>query len=280
MKKKKYLIETSAVLVAMGGSTADHRDEFQRTVADGALFTSLYIRKEFIRRWICYLIHLAFYRDQFGNLADAMDHANEAFSIRDVKTLNHFTTWYMRECGALTSRSGAKEIARLAVIMLQKFDRLFRSRTGNSCGCVIGGRALKVDFNVLFDTLGAFVKSFKFDGTCPVNKFLGLQNAGHGDRLLKDDAVRTQTEAGRNLEKIRAKKTTIDCFQCGKIGDAVVVLDQPGYSCLVHIDSDFDLLCPAAGRRHTLLASERAVARDRTAERGENRGGGASAHGR
>lgn len=139
---------------------------------------------------------------------------------------------------------------------------------------------MKVDFNVLFDTLGAFVKSFKFDGTCPVNKFLGLQNAGHGDRLLKDDAVRTQTEAGRNLEKIRAKKTTIDCFQCGKIGDAVVVLDQPGYSCLVHIDSDFDLLCPAAGRRHTLLASELAVARDRTAERGENRGGGASAHGR
>ena len=85
MKKKKYLIETSAVLVAMGGSTADHRDEFQRTVADGALFTSLYIRKEFIRRWICYLIHLAFYRDQFGNLADAMDHANEAFSIRECQ---------------------------------------------------------------------------------------------------------------------------------------------------------------------------------------------------
>ena len=42
MKKKKYLVETSAVPVAIGGSTAAHRDEFQRTVADGASMYSLY----------------------------------------------------------------------------------------------------------------------------------------------------------------------------------------------------------------------------------------------
>ena len=262
MKKNKYLIETSAVQVAIGGSTAAHREEFRRTVSDGVLFTSLYIRKEFIQRWICYFIDLAFCRDQSASLADAMDHANEAFGIRDVKTLNHFTTWFMREFGSLDSRTGAKEIARLAVIQLHKFDRLFQSRTGNSCGCAIGGKPLKVDFNDLLGTLGDFVRSFKSDSQCPINEFLGLQKRGRAARLLENDDVRTNTTAGKNLDKLKARNIAIDCVQCRKIGDVVIALDQPSFACLVHIDSAFEILCEAVGRRHTLLPSERAVARD------------------
>jgi hypothetical protein len=49
---KKYLVETSAVPVALGESTTRHSSHIAEATADGELWTSLYVRKEFIARWI------------------------------------------------------------------------------------------------------------------------------------------------------------------------------------------------------------------------------------
>jgi hypothetical protein len=68
MAKKKHLIETSAVPVALGESTPAHCAAFQEAVADGTQDTSVYIRKEFLHRWICYYIKMVFAVDQCGNL--------------------------------------------------------------------------------------------------------------------------------------------------------------------------------------------------------------------
>lgn len=262
MAKKKYLIETSAVPVALGESTPAHGEHFRDAVADGQSYTSVYIRQEFIRRWILYGIKMAFRIDHFQDLPSAMHHLNQEFSIRDVKTQNYLLAEMLRRKGSVHSgRDMAKEFARLAIAQLRKFDRQFSSRTSNSCKCKVGGKELKVDFNHLFDDLRAFRRLFDSVDDCEVNAFLGLSKSGKGARLLEVDGVQ-RTKAGENLAKLKAGDKWITCTQCARIGDAVIALDQPRSWYLVHIDKDFPILCKATGRQHKQILSERAVDTD------------------
>jgi len=73
-RKKKYLIETSAVSAALGESSSVHCAHFAETTADGSLHTSVYVRKEFILRWITKDIDLAFQIDHFDSVSDALYH--------------------------------------------------------------------------------------------------------------------------------------------------------------------------------------------------------------
>jgi hypothetical protein len=50
MPKTKYLVETSVVWPALGSSTTAHNQHFTAMVKGGSLWTSTYIRMEFIRR--------------------------------------------------------------------------------------------------------------------------------------------------------------------------------------------------------------------------------------
>ncbi len=262
MAKKKYLIETSAVPVALAESTPAHCRHFTDAVGDGQFYTSVYIRKEFIRRWIRECIRIAFNIDHFQDLPSAMHYLNQDFSIRDVKTQNYLFAEMLREKGSVHSgRDMAKEFARLAIGKLRKFDRKFARRTSNSCKCKIGGKELKVDFNNLFDDLRTFLRSVGVVDDCPVNAFLGLNKSGKGARLLQADRVE-ETKAGKNLAKLKGKEKWVTCKECATIGDAVIALDQPRSWCLVHIDQDFPILCKANGRQHKQILSERAVDRD------------------
>lgn len=256
--KKKYLIETSAVPVAMGGSTPAHCQHFISAIADGNLWTSIYIRQEFIRRWICDCIKMAFAVDHFQDLPSAMHYLNQEYG-RGPKTQNYLLAEMLRRLGNVHSgRDMAKEFARLAIWEVRKFDRQFRSRISNSCKCKVGGKELKVDFNHLFDDLRAFRRLFDPVDDCEVNAFLGLSKSGKGARLLAAEEVQ-ETKAGRQLAKLKDGRKRITCTQCARIGDAVIALDQPPSWCLVHIDHDFHVLCRATGRQNKPVLSERAV---------------------
>ncbi len=262
MAKKKYLIDTSAVPAALGESTPAHCQHFRDAVADGQSYTSIYIRQEFIRRWILYCIKMAFRIDHFQDLPSAMHHLNQEFSIRDVKTQNYLLAEMLRKKGSVHSgRAMAKEFGRLAVGQLKKFDREFARRTSNSCKCKVGGKELKVDYNQMFDDLLDFRRLFDPVDDCKVNDFLGLATTGKGARLLQKDRVE-ETKAGRQLAKLKAGKKSITCTQCRRIGDAVIALDQPPSWCLAHIDEDFSVLCKATGRQNKKILSERAVDND------------------
>ena len=69
--QRKYLIETSAIPPALGQSTPKHRQHFQENVTNGTLYTSYYIRMEFIRRWVFSGLRVAFAVEHFGRLDDA-----------------------------------------------------------------------------------------------------------------------------------------------------------------------------------------------------------------
>ena len=261
-KKTKYLIETSAIPVALGESTPRHCEHFNASVADGALFVSIYVRMEFIRRWIRDYIKLAALIDHFRNMADALDYVNQEFGIRRVKALNHLVSVVLRQEGeVLNTRAMAVEVARIAVAKLRQFDRDFVSRIPNTCGCRIGGKKLQVDFNVLFEDLRAFLRSMEVVHDCPVNDFLKLGKPGAAQRLLQHEKA-CKTDAGAALSKYHAAASHVTCKECQRIGDAVIALEQPNYCCLAHIDRAFNDLCEATGRQHKLILSQRAVEKD------------------
>jgi len=259
-KKRKYLIETSAVPAALGESTRSHCQHFAEAIADGTCWTSIYIRKEFIQVWIRQCIRMAFCVDHFEDVASAQYYLEQDYG-RGAKTGLHTLARFLQENDKIENvKAFAKELAHLAVVTLRRFDRQFQ-RTNNSCACRIGGSELKVDFNRLFEDLRRFLDSIDVVEDCPINSFLGLNKSGRATRLLGQPDVQ-KTISGKHLAKLCDAGRHITCRECQTIGDAVIVLDQPPSWCLVHIDKDFCILCKAANREQKLLPSLRAVEKD------------------
>jgi hypothetical protein len=144
------------------------------------------------------------------------------------------------------------------VVELRKFDRILKARTNNVCGCELGGKELRVDFNHVFEDAREFLEFFQSNPDCGVNSFLRLNSPGRAATLLAAEAV-LKTTSGAILAKYSERREEIDCRRCGSIGDAVIALEQGRPWCLAHIDRDFSILCEARGRTHKPIASLRAA---------------------
>jgi hypothetical protein len=118
---------------------------------------------------------------------------------------------------------------------------------------------LNIDFNHLWDDIRQFFQATRIVLDCPINQFMDFRPLGRASRLLSHPEVPTRTNSGAALEKVRASGKPITCRECGRIGDAVIALEQPRSMTLIHIDRDFDVLCDALERPHRWLPSERTV---------------------
>ena|SRR5258708_1376791 len=159
----KYLIETSALRPALGSPSHKHNMHFSEAVRDGKLYTSVYIRMEFIRHWVCYFIRAALYFAQCDTVANALYHLEQAFG-RGPKDALSMIQQHLTGCGSLSSETSAEEIASLALRFLDKFDRVFPSSITNSCKCQIGDTSPVVDYNSILQDLYDFHETF----TAPV----------------------------------------------------------------------------------------------------------------
>lgn len=261
-KKKRYLVETSAVRAAIAETTPRHSRHFLEVTNDGELSTSLYIRMEFIRRWICYYLAVALKVDFFNNVRDALSFESETFSPRDLKTLVHLVSVLYGNGKDVRGTEAAKEIIHIAVTTLHKFDRRFRSQTPNSCGCKRGGKALRPDFNNIFGDVREFLRAWASEKTCGLESFLDLRKPSKASKLLKINSVSEGTSSGKYLAKFKETGQPITCKECAKIGDIVIALEQHAAWCLVHIDSAFDALCKETGRPHIRIKSVKAIEED------------------
>jgi hypothetical protein len=247
-KKTKLIIETSCIPVALNESSDSHRVHFDKAIGDGEIWSSVYVRKEFIQRWIRTYIHVAFLINHYGTLDEALGYIEEDFSPRTIKTWMHALRGMLGQQGSLINqKAAAKEVGRMAILKLKKFDRLFRRRIDNSCGCRAGGKNLVVDHNSFFESLRRFVADIDDVKNCPVNEFLNFKNdRGPANMLLKDVAA-AETSAGKSLAKYAKIASEINCNRCSRIGDAVIAMEQPPSYQLVHIDGAFLYLCRASG---------------------------------
>jgi hypothetical protein len=257
-----FLVETSALEPALGNSTPRHVAHFQAEVA-GELRTSVYIRKEFLRRWFCDMVRLALTIAQCGSVADALSVVSQDFG-RGAKSALSAISRHLRDQGVIENEaSAAEEVASLAYRTLLLFDRCFPVRIPNDCHCQIGDRSPDVDCNHLLDDLQRFYADFVQPVLqCPINGYLDLGNPHSRAQMLIHHERAKKLDAVENLRKLAEKGTMITCRECGSIGDAVIALEQPPSACLVHIDRAFNTLCPALDREHKSLKSLLAIEKE------------------
>src|SRR3954451_22552720 len=85
MSKKKYLIETSAVRAALGDSSVAQNRHLAAEVEGGSLWSSVYLRMEYIRRWFCDMSRMDFTIVICSDISDALIVLEQDFKTRNVK---------------------------------------------------------------------------------------------------------------------------------------------------------------------------------------------------
>jgi hypothetical protein len=212
-KKLKLLIETSAVRAVLGDSTKDHVEHVKEQISGGKLWTSTYLRMEFIRRWFCDAVRIAFTIDQFRDVSDALVYLEQDFSPRNMKGNLAAMAKFLSNVGVMNnSVAAAKEMASVAVGWLRTFDLVFESRIPNTCHCQIGSKSPDVDYNRLFADLRTFYEEFLTPVTnCEVNNFLQLGNPRAKAVLLLADAKSMKLPVVRNLSDYRGAGVKITC---------------------------------------------------------------------
>jgi len=261
--KTKYLIETSAIRAAMQDTTPAHAAHFAQLTADGELWVSVYIRKEFIRRWVCDAARMAMTIAQCSTVDEALTILEQDFSIRSVKGTIATLASYLRERGQIfNTRAAAEEVASLALRKLKMFDKVFPSRVNNKCRCQAGTIGPNVDYNALLTELHVLYERFMATvRDCGVNSFLHFSRPRGSLLKLLNDAKVLALSVGQRLSQLQESGAWITCRECARIGDVIIALEQPSSWCLVHIDAAFNDLCQCLGTKHVALASVKAVAK-------------------
>lgn len=263
--RNKSLVETSAVRARVGPTTSRHREAFDEASDGAVLYTSAYVRMEFIRRWICTQIDMALTVSRFGSVAEAITYLEQEFSIRTVKAVLASLAEQLDATGAMgSSEAAAEELARTAFHWIRRFDRCFPSKIQNRSHCRRGGRELNCgSFETILDDLAVFHEEFSQPiSDCQVNQFLKLSDPRSAANKLRNAEACANLACMKNLEKYAAAGTHITCTECERIGDAVIALEQTKGFTLLHIDKSFDVLCEARGMPHQPIASLRAAERD------------------
>ncbi len=265
--KRKMIVETSCVRVALNETNDKHRKHFESQVSDSTLYTSVYIRMEVIRAWVKGFIEVAFRIEHYGSVDAALAEIEEDFAIRKVKLGIHVVRAILRESGSLgNQKAAAKEVVRLAVAKLKLFDRRFPGRINNACGCRIGAKDLVVDHNNVFVSLRQFMEATSNITDCAINEYLGFDSSRGRATMLLEHSGAAITKAGAHLAKYTQKNALIDCRRCSRIGDVVIAMEQPKSFELAHIDGAFNELCAATGRAHVAIKSARACANEASSE--------------
>ncbi|TWU06242.1 hypothetical protein Pla52n_19630 [Stieleria varia] len=259
-KKRKILVETSAVRSLVGPTTSKHRSLFQDRYRDSRVYSSVYIRMEYVRRWVCSMITIALAVSRHRSVPEALVYLEQDFSIREVKSYLACVAEVLGQCGAMNdTRAAAEEIGRCAFHWAERFDRLLGSQIQNRSRCMRGNNQLQItSFETLMDELAQFHIRFStpvFD--CDVNDFLKMDDPRSQCHRLLDSLTEKEVSCLKTLREYVEKKTCVTCTQCERIGDLVISLEQTKSYTLVHTDNSFSHLCDARGMPHEVLPSVR-----------------------
>lgn len=260
-KPAKFVLDTSVSMVAIGGSTPNHNVYFNEIVENGTLFVSVYVRMEFIRRWICTLIKNAMISDQSSSVKQALHYIEQDFSSRSVKvTLSALAEYWVNFSNASSAAELAEEFAHASVLLLKRFDETLTAKINNGSECQVGARPLKVDFNTLMSDLRDFYSEFTEEVLdCGVNDFVDMQDRRSRATRILDDKRSIKCTSAKNLDSIRSSENPITCKNCSTIGDVVIALEQPSKSHLLHTDRSFIEYCRVLGKPETYVESVAAV---------------------
>ena len=138
MSDLKLMIETSAVPPVLGFSNKPHNEYLKQLLVGSSLTTSVYVRMETIRVWVCDAIAFAELASQCSLVSDAINFWSHQFG-RKPKIVVQLWGWISAGNSEIRlSDNQVKEfvleVCHKALALMQMFDMKLASRTNNSCG--------------------------------------------------------------------------------------------------------------------------------------------------
>jgi hypothetical protein len=261
---RRYLIESSVVRPVLGfGSSAQAKEI--RTATDGAeLWSSTYLRMEFIRGVVCAMARMAAVVRNFDNCTQAFAYLSNDFSTRDVKVYAQVAGLLLDRSVPKTTAAWAETIASEALKILRRFDALLTRRIRNRSHCQIGGGKPEIDYNTLINDLNSYCRDFLVPvPDCEINAWLDLANSASDAPSLLKLLAEAKIASIDHMADMKMNKTHITCRECVRLSDAVIALEQPQSITLVYSDNSFNHLCPALNKPGLQIPS--AVAAERAA---------------
>jgi hypothetical protein len=234
--------------------------------------TTLYLRMEFLRRWIVTGIEIYHYaRRRKCSISQAITWYEQKFSTREVKiTLD----WAARYIQSVLDDPPSEPVERWGWIVLE-MARTYDMLLGKVSERVVTGCSRgRVQFNSSDMTLHEILSDFheRFGGTdhtCRLSEAVGSPELQPAFAMIANCDVsaypiRSQKGLAQlrdNVRELQGKDRVLTCNDCARIGDLLIALEQPPSWILYHVDDIFDALCAAFDRRHVKVRSIAAVGR-------------------
>lgn len=227
-------------------------------------FTSMYLRMEFLRRWIITGIEIYARAGLTKDIAETLNWFSHRFGSRENKIVLQWSAHNTKSFQEDPTGEPVQRFGWLVIKLAFRYDQIFKKFVQPRTSCKRG--LVEIDSNsptmrkALFDFHERFSSP---EHTC---KLESLLNIGKGfpklRRVLDTDpsdypreSRRSLKELQKNLERFVKEQKTPTCQDCHTIADVLVALEQPPKTTLYHIDHSFSALCPILKHRHKLIQS-------------------------
>jgi len=226
-------------------------------------YTGPYLRMEFLRRWVVTGILIYFRAHVTKNVAEAFQYFSNKFG-REPKIALHWAARYIKSEESDSPAEPLERFGWMVVRLAQIYDKIFHTRVQPKTGCKRGITQLDFDKETRKDILRDFYKRFmRPHHICKLESLLNLQGGCPKLRKVMDvdlsQFTRKEKEGfeklQKNLKKLMAKAELLTCKSCLKIGDLIIVLEQPPKTVLYHTDYAFSMICPLLNHSHQQVKS-------------------------
>ena len=261
---KTALIESSVVRSAIGiGSTAQKK-AIEAEAGCRTLSSLTYIRMEFIRSFLQPLAQMAGVFTAHRSIREATNYLSQHFAKRQPKEHERILGIIIDKATPPTPTSYAEACVSIAEQALRKFDKVFAHIHKNHCGCKIGSMKFRPRANNRVEDLLLFVQEFDTGvSDCEISDWLQLDSGRSATRkLLAAIPPSDRIAAVDALREIWTSGERVNCGSCRRIGDAVIALEQPMTSLLIHCDAAFDTLSEQTGKDAKKVGSVTALDRE------------------
>lgn len=268
---KPYL-DTSVVRALMGGNPTHKRvvlDELGSAKPTISKFTEMETRRGVIVELLefCDLLK----NPNITTLGEAFDQWGQSFKTRSIKTINTFVNQFADSIPI--ARDNTEELYYRLSLYVEDLERKigeFEVINTNQTKCARASIKFAIaDTNRVEDSVKSFLAEFgnvtKCKSLCNIEKFVANKHLKQVKSLIQDNQQNPSgpnsahnkivTQLALNLSGSKPHS----CSNCGKIGDAVIVLECPKNSELFHTDLVFDRMCDLLEKHHRLLPSQTAI---------------------
>jgi len=262
---EKALFETSCVHAVIAPDLEPSVSEkIPRPSKSCKYLTSMYLRMEFLRRWIITGIEVYARADRTKDLPETLTWFSHRFGSRENKIVLQWSAHNTKSFQEDPTGEPVQRFGWLVLSLALYYDQIFKTFVQPRTGCKRGLLTIDLSSPTMRKALFDFHERFTSpEHTCKLESLLKIcKGFPKLRRLLVADPRDYPKESRMSLRKLQKnlkgfveEKKTPTCQDCYTIADILVALEQPPKATLYHIDHSFSAVCPILKHRHKRLRS-------------------------